>query len=90
MVGTRGRFYPLASSHTHTGLRDTVNTKLDGAFSFVIYDYYEECAEETETVAVSQPWVKALVCSCLAGSGHRPVVRVIVPIISNKKGGAPR
>ena len=38
MVGTRGRFYPLASSHTHTGLRDTVNTKLDGAFSCVIYD----------------------------------------------------
>ena len=38
MVGTRGRFYPLASSHTHTGLLDTVNTKLDGAFSFVIYD----------------------------------------------------
>ena len=38
MVGTRGRFYPLASSHTHTGLLDTVNTKLDGAFSFVIDD----------------------------------------------------
>ena len=38
MVGTRGRFYPLASSHTHTGLRDTVNTKLDGAFSFDIDD----------------------------------------------------
>ena len=38
MVGTWGRFYPLASSHTNTGAARHCEYQAGGAFPFLIYD----------------------------------------------------
>ena len=59
VVGTWGRFYPLASSHTHRGLLDTVNTKLEVHFHSLFMIYHEECAEEkrqSKVPAVGKSW----------------------------------